>query len=272
VRHVHRALRKALNDAVAVDRLIPSNPCTLAKLPRAGASSIELLWKPEHLRIFLAFARSHRLYAFFHLAAYTGARRGELIALRWSMIDFEAGAVTLRASTDVVAGERIEDTPKGGRTRTIEIDPGTVAVLRRHRVRQLEERARLGAAWLDPGDFVFRRESGAELYPDTVTNLMTKLIRAHNEPVEQGRRGRPRRELPRPAVPLPPARLHDLRHLHATTLLLAGEALHVVSHRLGHADPAITLRVYAHVLRQHNAALAQRFASEVGLVLDGVSS
>jgi integrase len=53
------------------------------------------------------------------------------------MIDFEAGAVTLRASTDVVAGERIEDTPKGGRTRTIEIDPGTVAVLRRHRVRQL---------------------------------------------------------------------------------------------------------------------------------------
>src|SRR5215207_2717493 len=73
----------------------------------------------------------------------------------------------------------------------------------------------------------------------------------------------PRQELPRPAHPLPTARLHDLRHVHATTLLLAGVPVHVVAERLGHADAAITLRVYAHVLRQHADGVAATFAAAV---------
>jgi integrase len=56
------------------------------------------------------------------------------------------------------------------------------------------------------------------------------------------------------------ARLHDLRHLHATTLLLAGVPVHVVAARLGHADPAVTLRVYSHVLREHAAGVGDIFA------------
>jgi integrase len=62
---------------------------------------------------------------------------------------------------------------------------------------------------------------------------------------------------------LPHARLHDLRHLHATTLLLSGVPVHVVAARLGHADPAITLRVYAHVIRTAEAAAADIFAEAV---------
>jgi integrase len=57
--------------------------------------------------------------------------------------------------------------------------------------------------------------------------------------------------------------LHDLRHLHATTLLLSGVPVHVVAARLGHADPAITLRVYAHVIRSAEAAVADIFAQAV---------
>jgi integrase len=67
----------------------------------------------------------------------------------------------------------------------------------------------------------------------------------------------------RPARPLPPARLHDLRHLHAATLLLAGVPVHVVAARLGHADPAVTLRVYAHVLRGQAASVGNIFAQAV---------
>ena len=58
-------------------------------------------------------------------------------------------------------------------------------------------------------------------------------------------------------------RLHDLRHFHATTSLLSGVPVHVVAARLGHADPAITLRVYAHVLRSAEAAAADIFAQAV---------
>jgi integrase len=94
---------------------------------------------------------------------------------------------------------------------------------------------------------------GEQIYPDTVTSLMTKLIRAHNSP-ENGKR---------PKNQLPHARLHDLRHIHATTLLLSGVPVHVVAARLGHADPAITLRVYAHVIRAAEAAAADIFAQAV---------
>ena len=82
---------------------------------------------------------------------------------------------------------------------------------------------------------------------------MTELIRTHNEPDQA----------PRPMDQLPHARLHDLRHLHATTLLLSDVPVHVVAARLGHADPAITLRVYAHVIRGAEAAAADIFAQAV---------
>ncbi|MGW0069474.1 tyrosine-type recombinase/integrase [Streptosporangium sandarakinum] len=78
--------------------------------------------------------------------------------------------------------------------------------------------------------------------------LMPKLISAHNST--------------RPGSPLPHARLHDLRHVHATTLL-AGVPVHVVAARLGHADPAITLRVYAHVIHEQAATAADVFAHAV---------
>ena len=186
------------------------------------------------------------------------------------------GHVTFRGSAHVIDGKRVEDTTKGGRSRRIGIDARTAAVMRMHRAAQLVERDRLGQAWTNLDDLVFTREDGEPLYPDSVTQLITKLIRQHNSPAIPGRRGTPRVELPPPAELLPPARLHDLRHLHATVLLLAGVPVHVVAHRLGHADPAITLRVYAHVLQQHSAAVAERFAlavdPEVAEVLDAVDT
>ncbi len=67
-----------------------------------------------------------------------------------------------------------------------------------------------------------------------------------------------------PKQPLPHARLHDLRHIHATTLLFAGVPVHVVTARLGHADTSITLRVYAYVIRAAEASAADVFAQAVG--------
>jgi integrase len=88
---------------------------------------------------------------------------------------------------------------------------------------------------------------GEPVYPDAVSSLMADLIRSYNEGHDQAH------DL------LPHARLHDLRHIHATTLLLAGVPVHVVAARLGHADPSITLRVYAHVIREQVAEAADIF-------------
>ena len=124
----------------------------------------------------------------------------------------------------------------------VSLDPGTVEVMREHRKQQVAEQLALGKWWQGDDDLVFRAEGGAPLFPSTVSSLMRKLVGAAG---------------------LPHARLHDLRHLHATTLLLAGVPVHVVAARLGHADPSITLKVYAHVLREQVAGVAVVFAKAI---------
>lgn len=189
------------------------------------------------------------LFAFFRLAAYSGARRGELCNLRWSDIDLDAPQIRLTGSSAVIEGERIEGTTKGGRSRVVSIDAETAEILRERRKRQNADRLRLEESWKGTDDYVFTTGWGDPIYPDTVSSLMPTFIKAHNKA--------------QPKKPLPHARLHDLRHIHATTLLLAGVPVHVVAARLGHSDPAITLRVYAHVISEQMASAADIFANAI---------
>jgi integrase len=133
----------------------------------------------------------------------------------------------------------------------ISIDHETVASLREHLRRQAEERHAAGSAWVDSGGLIFVGKWGEPLYPDTVTALMAKMIKNYNK------------EVAVPSRKIPHARLHDLRQLHATTLLLAGVPVHVVAARLGHAYPAVTLRVYSHVLREHAQGIGDVFAHAI---------
>ena len=246
VEYVHAVLRKAFNDAVVTEQLLPTNPVERAKRPRHDARPRrETVWGSDELRAFLGSAAEHRLFAFYRLAAYTGARRGELLNLRWEDVRLDAPAsVRIRGTVSVVAGRRVEGTTKSGRERTVSIDAETAEVLRRHRKMQDEDRVVAGDSWVG-GSHVFRMQIGSPLYPDTVTALMAKLIAGHNTS--------------QPKEALRPIRFHDLRHTHATLLLRAGVPVHVVAARLGHREPSITLRVYAHVLDDQATGAADAF-------------
>ncbi len=203
VTHLHAVLRKAFHDAAMVDELIGSNPVERAKRPRIQAHEPGTVWSVAQLRTFLVTARQHRLFAFFHVAAYTEARRGELLNLRWTDVDLDAKKTTITGSTAVIAGERVNGTTKSGRTRVVSIDDETAAVLRQRKKDQAAEQLHAGDSWSSTKDgYVFTTGWGKPIYPDTVTSLMSKLIRAHNEPENR----------PRPKDQLPHARLHDLRH------------------------------------------------------------
>ena len=102
-------------------------------------------------------------------------------------------------------------------------------------------------------EYVFTSAWGEPVRPDTVSSLMPVLINRYKTQQEQEKA----------TTLLPTARLHDLRHVHATTLPRAGVPVHVVAARLGHADPSITLRVYAHVIGEQLAEAAVIFASAV---------
>lgn len=246
VTHTHAILRRAFRDAVLVHEYINSSPVEKAKRPRPEIKPPGTIWTAAQLRTFLTLAKEHRLFAFLHLAAYTGARRGELLNLRWSNIDLDGKQITISGSVGIVDGQRLEGSTKSGRTRIVTIDDTTVTVHKDHQKAQQAEKDRLGDDWQgENDDHVFLTAWGGPIYPTTATNLPRKLIEAHNKTA---------------ADKLPIIRLHDLRHLHATMLLLAGVPVHVVAARLGHADPAITLRVYAHVIRSAETAAADIFA------------
>ncbi len=151
--------------------------------------------------------RGHRLFAFFHLAAYTGGRRGELLNLRWRDVDLAGAEIRISGSAAVVGGTRIEGTTKSRRSRTVSIDAGTVRVLKEHRARQAEELLTAGPEWIGDDDYVFTTAWGGPVHPDTVSSLIGDLVRAHNVTVGEAGGGEV----------LPNARLHDLRHVHATT-------------------------------------------------------
>jgi len=121
-------------------------------------------------------------------------------------------------------------------------------ILKAHRERQEADKAKADDGWKG-GRYVFMTGWGEPVHPDTVSSLMAKPIEAHNKADE--------------TAPLPYARLHDLRHAHATLLLVAGVPVHLVAARLGHADPAITLRVHAHVINARLSEAADAFAKLV---------
>lgn len=258
VNYVHSVLRKAFNDAVVVDQILDSNPVERAKRPRPEISQLRhAVWDARQLRLFLEALGDDRLMPFFRLAAFTGARRGELFYLHWSNVHLDADDpyVLIEGSITIVRGHRVEGTTKTGRSRRVSLDQRTVDILRAHRDRQEKEREQLGGAW--PGnDWVFRLESGQPLRVGVPGALMRATIRSANENASAKER-----ESTEVGPGLLPIRLHDLRHVHATLLLKAGVPVHVVAARLGHADPAMTLRVYAHVLSDQGASAASTFAA-----------
>lgn len=167
VRNAHGVVRTALRDAVQRGYLA-RNVAEHARLPRLVRSDMET-WTADQLRTFLAHVAEDRLAAMWTLYATTGLRRGEVLGLRWADVDLDAGQLTVRHVLTVASGTVLSTEPKTAKgRRTIALDASTVGALRRHRVRQLEERVRADVAWQD-GDYIFTWEDGRPLHPQLPT-------------------------------------------------------------------------------------------------------
>ncbi len=225
IRNIHGALHAALKDAVRWGYLA-RNVAAAADLPKGMAPEMHV-WSPEQLRAFLDHVRNDRLYGAWLLLATTGMRRGEVAGLRWVDVDLDAGRVSPRRPRVVVNYEVVVSEPKTAKgRRSLALDPATLAALREHRVRQLEDRLAVGPRWQDSG-LVFTWPDGRPLHPERFSRWFEQHARAAG---------------------LPRIRLHDVRHSYATAALAAGIPAKVVSERLGHANIAITMDTYSHVL------------------------
>lgn len=235
----YAALRTALRQAVSW-RLLAADPTNGVKRPRWAVPEMEF-WSGEQAARFIAWVAGKTRYdALYTLALATGARGGELLALRWSDLDVDAGSVRIARSLSWPSGgEPVLADPKTySSRRTIDVDPHTLKSLRSQRARQAEDRLRSGQAWLNL-NLVFATRRGGYLRQADIDHTLARLA---------GRAG------------VPSIRFHDLRHTHATLLLADGRDVKEVADRLGHRDPAITLRRYAHVLPDRRSQAAASIA------------
>lgn len=239
VHKMHVVLHKALDQAVA-DGLIPRNVTDALKVPRIERAEIVALTAEEANRLTEAARESEdRLQALYVLAVHTGLRQGELLALKWDDLDLEAGTLRVRRTLTHAGGGYSMSEPKTKKSRrTVRLTSGAVVALRRHLERQMEEMDLLGSLY-KPGGLVFANEVGGIVNPPNLRNRSFKRV--------LGFAGLPAG-----------TRFHDLRHTCATLLLSRNINPKVVSEMLGHANIAITLDTYSHVLpdMQEKAAKA----------------
>ena len=242
---IHAVLKQAVKDA-----LLARNPADAATPPSAREAKAPEMhpWTAGQLAAFLRWAdgKSDNV-VLWTVLAMTGMRRGEALSLRWRDVDLEAGCLRIRRSAGMVryvgeGAEMVEDDTKSSKPRVIDLDPDTVALLRAWR----RQRGLLALQLVRDDALVFGDVEGDLRNGEHVWRQFRRDIE------------RCRKVLGDDAVPV--ITIHDMRHTHATLLLLAREPVHVVSQRLGHSSPVVTMTVYAHVLPGNQQDAANTFA------------
>lgn len=228
VRHVHRLLAVALKRAIRW-QLLRRNPLEGVDPPSARPQPPDVLQDAGAVAGLLEAASGSWLSVPVVLAIGGGLCRGEVLALRWSDVDFAAGTVRIEHSLTQIGRELTETDPKNDfRKRTIALPRFALELLRAHR---REQAAGYLAAGLHPPEprLIVAHPDGAHRTPGSLTQAFADLA---------ARAG------------CPGVTYHALRHTCATHLLNEGVEPHLVSRILGHSDVATTLRVYAHILRE----------------------
>ncbi|GGL93187.1 tyrosine-type recombinase/integrase [Micromonospora yangpuensis] len=253
---IRACLRKAINDALADELIVGSNPAALVKVP--GTRPLPIVWEDERVRHwrttgevpgpimvwtdtqvadFLDHAATldPDLHPLWHYMAYRGPRRGEACGLRDSEVRLDRRETTINNQIATHGYTLVQKPPKSrAGTRDIALDDDTVKVLATYKARRAQWRLAAGPTWPDTGLF-FVRPDGRPWHPTGVTQRFRRLIHKTG---------------------LPPIRLHDLRHSAATFALHAGVDIKVLSEQLGHSTTTLTRDTYQSVSKamRHEAA------------------
>jgi integrase len=241
IRSTYTVLRLGLDGAVR-DGLLARNPAHSVQRPGVARKEAAHL-DPQRVTQLLAAAESSRYHTALLLIATTGLRRGECLALRWSDVDLDAGVGRVRDTVQRIGGKLSIGPVKTDRSRrTIPLSPAMVALLRRHRVTQLEERMRAANQWAGTG-LVFTTELGRVVEPRNLLRVVEAAAKR---------------------IGLDDVGAHTLRHSAATAWLEAGVHIKQVSDLLGHSSVAITGDVYGHGSDQSARAAVDGLSGALG--------
>jgi len=223
VAEIYLILNQAFNKAID-ENIIKKNPVTGTTKPKVERKEFDP-YSEEEMNLFLSKVKDHMHYTAFYLECYTGLRRGELLGLKWHNVDFNKCSISVvRSSKSKPNGKTSTKTRSS--VRIIDLGKNVMSVLSKHKAEQDARKAMLGSAYVD-NNLVFCQATGKPLCPRAFARSFERALAQHK---------------------LRKIRFHDLRHTHATMLLLKGIPIHVVSKRLGHSSIRITLEYYSHVI------------------------
>lgn len=225
----HHRLISTVLDQAEKEGLVPFNVAEKATLPKITKKEVNY-FQPEQVAAIRDALETEPIKwkTLVHLFLITGARRGELLGLKWDKVDFDGCRVYICNNVLYTPDRGIyEDSPKTDTSRRfITLPLETMQLLRKYRVWQGTERLRLGEYYQD-GDFVFAQDNGQPMHPDSVTDWMKKFSRRHG------------------LLHINP---HAFRHTMASMLYFNGVDSVSISKRLGHAQVSTTANIYAHVM------------------------
>ncbi len=234
VRYINIIIKSALKQAVN-NRMINDNACNAVVLPKKNKIEIIPLTKEEVIQ-FLNVAKKDRLYTLYLLEMMTGLRRGEILGLKWSDIDFEKGKINVihnlyrinNTDENATTKYKLELlTPKTETSkRSIPINQLMIEELLKHKEKQDLEKMYYASDYKDLG-MVFTRPNGDYISPREFLRQYQKLLSTAG---------------------LEKKRFHDLRHTVASLLINANENPKVIQQLLGHSTISTTLDIYAHVM------------------------
>lgn len=235
VTNIRTVLRSALSQAMKWN-LVSRNGAALVNAPRIPHKRIEPL-NPEHARKLLETAKGGRYEAIYIVALTLGMRRGEVLGLRWSDIDFDGRAIRVNQSMQRLSTGSTEkgnksvlqatETKTDGSRRTIALPDSVVRALRAHRACQAQDRLVAGMLWKDQ-DLVFTNRTGRPIEPILLHRDYKALLKKAGLPAT--------------------LRFHDLRHSAASLLLAQGVHPRAIMELLGHSSITVTMNVYGHVM------------------------
>jgi len=243
VRYAHVVLHKSINTALKWG-LVGRNAADGVDLPKPRRPEM-LTWDETELSTFLEAAKHSQYFALLYTALFSGARRSELLALRWQDIDLLLGQMSVsRSLHHLRSGEYVFGETKSARSRRmISLSPSAVLVLKAHYDKVRMDLAMLEKPFAD-NRLIFCQLDGHPYRPETISRAFENLaVRAGVKKI----------------------RFHDARHTHASLMLKQGIHPKIVQERLGHSSIAITLDTYSHVAPGLQQAAANRFDEVLSL-------
>lgn len=226
----HRLISTVLEQAVK-EGLVPFNVASRADLPKVERKEVNY-FQPEEIAAIRDALETEPIkwQTLVHLLLITGARRGEILGLKWDKVDFANNRIHICNNVQYLPDKGIyEDTPKTASSiRFITLPKETMNLLRKYRAWQAEEILRLGE-YYERNNFVFSQDNGKPMHPDSVTTWLDRFSKRHG---------------------LPHVNPHAFRHTMASMLYFNGVDSVSISKRLGHAQVSTTANIYAHIMEE----------------------